>query len=169
MLKSTFVILFAALFLTSLSGCTGTHIIKKSQALQPNLDQEYSTIYILRERPEYGTGFPDQPIKIDINGYDMGALSYGEYLMLHIKPTEGTMRFSSLDVYGPVNEPRGLSGEETFNFAAGQTNFIRAKFIDGEFRGAYFKPERIEFNRARKLAENLKPFKIKKGQRITDL
>lgn len=169
MLKSTFITLFSVFFMASLSGCTGTYVINDSQALQSNLDQEYSTVYILRERPKYATGFPDQPIKIDINGYEMGELSYGEYIILHIKPTEGTIRFLSLDVYGPIHEPRELAGEETFNFAAGQTNFIRTQFIDGEFRGAYFKPERIEFNRARKLAENLKPYKIKKGQRITDL
>ncbi|MCF6217538.1 MAG: hypothetical protein L3J62_03590 [Gammaproteobacteria bacterium] len=169
MFKSALITLVSTFFVLSLSGCTGTHVIEDSPILQPNLDQEYSTIYILRERPRYPTGFPDQPIKIDINGYDLGKLSYSEYIMLRIKPTEGTIRFLSLDLYGPIKEPRQLAGEETFNFAAGQTNFILAKFIDGEFRGAYFVPERIEFNRARKLAEKMKPYKIKKGQRITDL
>lgn len=169
MFKSALITLTSALFVLTLSGCTGTHLIEDSPILQPNLNQEYSTIYILRERPRYSTGFPDQPIKIDINGSDVGTLSYSEYIMLRIKPTEGTIRFLSLDVYGPIKQPRELAGEETFNFAAGQTNFILAKFINGEFRGAYFVPERIEFNRARKLAEKMKPYKIEKGHRITDL
>jgi len=164
-----FITIAAVILIISLSGCSGTHLIDDSQALQLNLEQEYSTIYILRENPKYLTGFPNQPIRIDINGYDIGALSYGEYIMLRIKPTEGTVRFSSMDVYGSIQKPRELSGEETFNFSAGQTNFIRTRFIDGEFRGAYFVPERIEFNLARELAKELKPHKIKEGKLITDL
>lgn len=162
-------IIGTALLSMILSGCTGTKVIQESEALQANLNQPYSTVYILRERPRYISGLPDQPIKIDINGYEVGALSYSEYIMLRIVPTEGTIRFTSLDVFGAVPEPRWMVGEETFNFAAGQTNFIRAKFIDGEFRGAYFVPERIEFNLARELAKTLKPYKIEPGLRITDL
>ena len=144
-------------------------VIEQSEALQHNLNQPYSTVYILRERPRYISGLPDQPINIDINGYEVGSLSHSEYIMLRIVPTEGTIRFSSLDIFGNDPQPRWLNGEETFNFAAGQTNFIRTKFIDGEFRGAYFVPERIEFNLARELAKILKPFNIEEGQRITDL
>lgn len=168
-LTRKFITIAAVILITNLIGCSGTLLIDDSQALQLNLEQEYSTIYILRENPNYLTGFPNQPIHIDINGYDIGALSYGEYIMLHIKPTEGTIRFTSMDIYGSIQKPRELSGEETSNFAAGQTNFIRTRFIDGEFRGAYFVPERIEFNLARELAKELKPHKIKEGKRITDL
>ncbi len=165
-----FTYLSTALLLALLiSGCTGTHIIEESSVIQLNLAQEYSTVYILREKPTYISGIVDQPFDIDINGSDVGSLSYGEYIMLRIKPTEGTIRFSSLDVYGPVRHARPLSGEETFNFAAGQTNFIRSRMIDGEFRGAYFVPERIEFNLARELAAELVPYDIDKGLRITDL
>ena len=161
--------LLLALLIITLSGCSGTFLIKDNQALQTNLEQEYSTVYILREKPKYLSGLPNQAISIDINGHEIGNLSFGEYIMLRIKPTEGTIRFTSMDTYGAIHEPRELSGEETFNFAAGQTNFIRTRFIDGEFRGAYFVPERIEFNLARELAKELKPYKIEKGSRITDL
>ncbi len=151
------------------SGCSGTQIIEDSPVMQLNPEQPYSTVYILREHPKYRTGFPEQPIKIDINGHDVGSLSYGEYIMLKIKPTEGTIRFTSLDIYGPVPDPRELSGEETFNLAAGQTNFIRVKFIDGEFRGAYFVPERIEFNTAREISKRLRPYDVESGHLISDL
>ena len=67
MFKPALITLLGVFFVASLNGCTGTYVINDSQALQPNLDQEYSTIYILREKPEYTTGFPDQPMKIDIN------------------------------------------------------------------------------------------------------
>lgn len=163
------VIIGIALLSMMLNGCTGTKVIEESEALQHNLTQPYSTVYILRERPRYISGLPDQPVKIEINGYEVGALSYSEYIMLQIVPTEGTIRFTSLDIYGAVPDPRWMTGEETFNFAAGQTNFIRAKFIDGEFRGAFFVPERIEFNLARELAKTLKPYNIEAGMLISDL
>jgi hypothetical protein len=155
---------------TSLGGCLGGSIVyKDSQAVQQKLDLPYATLYILREALHVSKGASDEAVRIDINGHEVVKLVQGEYAMLRIKPTEGTIRIKSYSIVGNNPVTREMSGEETFNFAAGQTNFINVRRIDGEFRGVYFIPERIEFNKARKLAEKLRPAGDAKEHRIDAL
>jgi len=141
-----------------ISGClTDTRLVKDSLVLQTQPDQPYATIYFLRESMLIHNAPARDPVTIDINGHDVMRLSQGEYAMIRIKPTEGTVRMRSHSLVGNKPVAQEIFGERTFNFAAGQTNFLRTKMVDGGFRGVYFVPERIEFNQARALVERLRP------------
>ncbi len=162
-------LLLASIAALTQVGCVDTRLIANSPIVETKLDQPYSTVYFLREDRGLTRGLPDDTVLIDINGNDLGWLAQGEYVMFRIKPIEATVRVRSWDIVGDQAAPQELSGEETFNFAAGQTNFIRLKMIDGEFRGTYYLPERIESAKARLLSEKLKPVGEAKKHPISTL
>ncbi|MEW5754777.1 MAG: hypothetical protein AB1810_00590 [Pseudomonadota bacterium] len=162
-------LLIASIAVLTLTGCVDTRFIANSPIVETNLDQPYSTVYFLREDLGLNRGLPDDTVLVDINGNDLVYLAQGEYVMLRIKPIEATVRVRSWDVIGDNPAPQEIAGEETFNFAAGQTNFIRLKLVDGEFRGTYYVPERIESAKARMLAEKLKPVGEAKQHPISKL
>lgn len=144
--------------IAGLTGCTNSKIYEKSRALQLNENDAYSTVYFLRPEVKRGiTGVVDNSIRVEINGEETVALSQGEYVMVRVVPSEAVVTFKSLSMVGSKIEPQEMRGSQTFNFAAEQTNFILVKAINEEFRGAYFMPERIEFNEARKIARDLTP------------
>lgn len=159
----------ASIMALALTGCVDTRLIANSPIVETKLDQPYSTVYFLREDLGLNRGLPDDTVLIDINGNDLAWLAQGEYVMFRIKPIEATVRVRSSDIIGDTPTPQELAGEETFNFAAGQTNFIRLKMVDGEFRGTYYQPERVESAKARQLSETLKPVGEAKRHPISKL
>ena len=166
-MRSMWVMAVAAVLL--LSACVESKIFKKSEIIQHQLEQQYSVVYFLREDTGLIRGLPDDKVLIDINGHNLVRLAIGEYVMFRIKPIEATVRISSYDIAGKDPYPREMFGEDTFNFVAGQTNFIRVKMIDAEFRGTYFEPERVESFVAREISKKLRPAGEAAENPISDL
>lgn len=152
-----------------LSGCAGSKIVRDSPIIQQNLDQPYSTIYFLRNDDKVFRGLAEDAVWVEINGQNVVKLAKGEYAMIRIKPIESTVRVISMSYIGTNPYPQEVYGEDTFNFAANQTNFINISIRDGEFRGVYFMPVRVESNEARAIARDLRPAGVDKGHRIENL
>lgn len=162
--------LLVVLLLGWLSGCTSTqYLASGASVLQKNLDQPYSTVYILREELNLYVGPAQGLVTVEINGNDVVKLASGHYVMLRVKPGESLVVIKSLSKVGNDPEPREMLGTALFNFSAGQTNFLRLKIFNEEFRGVYYQPERIEFNRARGLVRALKPVKVPQQAQIDRL
>lgn len=140
-----------------LNACSPTKVFKDSPLSPPTSEEPYTTVYFLRELKEPQMKLARNAVNIEINNQPLMKLSMGEYVMVRLVPTEATVTVKSLSFMGGKVDPVILSGSKTFNFAAGQTNFIRIKLIDEEFRGVYYEPQRIEFNEAREIAKRLRP------------
>lgn len=155
--------------LALLSACAGSKIVHDSPILEPKPDQPYSTIYFMRKDDKVYRGLAEDAVWIEINGQNVVKLAKGEYAMIRIKPIESTVRVISMSYIGTNPYPQEVFGEDTFNFAANQTNFIDISLRDGEFRGIYFMPVRVESKDARAIARDLKPVGVSKEQRIENL
>lgn len=156
--------------LAMLTGCSGTRVLSTAEpALQRNPQLPSSTVYILREESNFYLGPANGPVRIEINGHDVAAINEGDYIMLKVKPGESLVVTKNMSKFGAELHPREMTATATFNFGAGQTNFIRLKVYNGEFRGVYFTPERIEFNRARELVKRLRAVNTPANQRIDRL
>lgn len=152
-----------------LAGCLDSRVIKNSPALQTNLEEPHSSVYFLRPDREKLMGVSDNAVTIEINGEKVLLLAKGEYALLRLKPTRGTVTVKTWSRVGGKISPEEVSGSETFNFAAGQTNFIQLKLFNEEFRGVYYVPERIEFSSARTIARDLRPMGEARKRPITGL
>lgn len=156
--------------LVILAGCSGTRVLPTAEpALQRNPELPFSTVYILREESNFYLGPANGPVRIEINGHDVVSINESDYIMVRVKPGESLVVTKNMSRYGAELHPREMTATATFNFAAGQTNFIRLKVYNGEFRGVYFTPERIEFNRARDLVKRLRAIDVPANLRIDRL
>lgn len=150
------VLLICALALT-LGACTSSRVQKESTLFPLTEDDSFSTVYIFREADKTRMAVAEDAIKIEINGEALLKMSMGEYFMVRIIPMEGTVTVKNLSYVTDKPDPVVMEESRTFNFAADQTNFIRLKAINEEFRGVYFIPERIEFDEAREISKRLRP------------
>lgn len=158
------------LALLVLTGCSGTRVLSSAEpVLQNNTALPYSTVYILRETSNMYLGPANGPVKVEFNGHDVLSINEGDYTMVRVKPGETLVVVKNMSMYGSDLHPREMTGSTTFNFGVGQTNFIRLKVYNGEFRGVYFTPERIEFNRARVLVQQLRDVAVPAKARIDRL
>jgi hypothetical protein len=143
--------------LLMLGACSNTGVVKNSPLFPATEDDPYATIYFIREVVRTRMPVSEEAVTIEINDQELLKLSMGDYTMVRILPTEGTVTVKNLAMYTDKLEPIEMTGSNTFNFASGQTNFILLKTINEEFRGVYYEPVRIEFNEAREISRYLAP------------
>lgn len=147
-----------ALFISLLAGCVTTKINVRHELIQHNTDaeSEYAKVYFIRPGTEHMQGFPDNPLKIHLNGQKLLELGKGEYTLLYLKPQRSTVTLENLTQTRGRWEVETMRRTRTFDFDAGQTYFLVTQPVDGEFRGVHFMPELVSQVDAKIISQKLK-------------
>jgi hypothetical protein len=89
--------------------------------------------------------------------------------MLYVKPREVAITMSNKTQTRGRWEVEELSYTRRFAFESGQTYYIEAKPVDGEFRGAHFIPTELTLIEAKKASRHLSPIGRARKHQIIDI
>ncbi len=146
------------LIISLLTGCVVTQINRAHPQIQSRNAPatEYAKVYFIRPGTEHMQGFPDNPLKILVNGEKLLELGKAEYTLLHLKPHQSHITLENLTQLRGRWEVETMRQSRDFNFAAGQTYFLVTRPVDGEFRGVHFMPELVLQVDAKTIAKPLR-------------
>ena len=142
----------------SLNACT-TSIIKSENPLFAAAgSSEFALVYIMRPNPIRTRGVADNDIKIEFGEDQLVAeLSAGEYVAFKVKPGKIDIITRSIAFVTAKTLPEKVWRARNFDFKAGQTYYIHAKFTQEEFRGMYFIPTKITKEQAQEMLIRIIP------------
>ncbi len=126
-----------------LSACTSTRIDRGNSLIQNDAAESYASVYFIRPNTEHPQGFADNPLTIAVNGERLMRLGKGEYTLVRLKARDISVTMSNQTQVRGRWEVTEMEQVRDFNLEPGQTYFILAKMVDGEFRGVTFIPESI--------------------------
>lgn len=146
------VIFMAAL----LPGCSTTRVERGHALIQGEAAESYARVYFIRPNTEHPAGFADNPLIVEAGGERLMQLGKGEYTMLHLKARDITITLRNQTQVRGRWEVTEMKQSRKFNLEPGQTYFILAKMVDGEFRGVTFVPESITLSDAKRVGGALR-------------
>lgn len=155
--------LAAALMALTLVGCSTTRIDRGHPLIQGEAGESYARVYFIRPNTEHPQGFADNPLLVEAGGEPLMRLGKGEYAMVHLKARDITITLRDLTQVRGRWEVTEMKQSRKFNFEAGQTYYLLAKNVDGEFRGVTFIPEIISQFDGDTLRQNLRDASGAKG------
>lgn len=148
--------LMAILMAALLSACSTTRVERGHSLIQQDLSEPYANVYFIRPNTEHTQGFPDNPLIVEVNGERLMQLGKGEYTLARLKARDITITMRAKTQVRGRWEVTGMAQVRKFNLEPGQTYFILAKNVDGEFRGVTFVPESISQFDAKQISAPLK-------------
>lgn len=152
---------FMLLILLGLGGCAiwnGTEVDTANRLVSTAGKEPYCSVYFLRPLTERAMGFSDNALTIDLDGSKLLSLEKGDYTLVYMHPrVRTTMTLVNETEVGPHWQPKKMTKDYEFSFAAGETYFIVLEPVDGEFRGVYFTARNVDLFKAKQLAHNLRP------------
>jgi hypothetical protein len=148
--------LAALLLVMALSACSTTRIERGHSLVQSDPAESYANVYFIRPNTEHPQGFADNPLKVDVSGERLMQLGKGEYTLVRLKARDITITLRNQTQVRGRWEVTELKQTRNFNLQAGQTYFILAKSVDGEFRGVTFVPESITLFDARQVSRSMR-------------
>jgi len=140
-----------------LSACTTTRIAQTHPTFAAAGDKDTALIYFIRPNEQRTRGVADTDLEIELNQIKALDLSSGEYAAVRIKPIETDVIIRSLTYLTAQPMPVKVWRARHFTFEAGKTYFIHTRFEEQEWRGSYFYPDGVDANKAKMLANRLKP------------
>ncbi|MBI5450902.1 MAG: hypothetical protein HY940_06040 [Gammaproteobacteria bacterium] len=148
-----FIVLSAVLLI---SACAGQAIGPVQLTPAKPDSGAYAKVYLMRPGTERMMGFADNPLDVDANDKPLVRLAKAEYTLVTLPPGRVQLTAHNQTSFGPSHKIKKISRTRTVTLVEGQTYYIILRPIDGEFRGAYFMPEQLEFAEARVVAASLR-------------
>lgn len=155
-----------------LSGCgllRVSSVSDKHSLVQLDQSRPYATVYFIRPTTEHVAGYADNVLDVELDDEDLMMLGKAEYTMVYLKPRDVTITMRNRTQVRGRWEVAEMSRSRQFSFKAGETYFIQAKMIDGEFRGAHFIPEALSLFDARKAVRYLAPAGLAREYPVSSL
>ncbi len=126
-----------------LSACTTTRIDRGHSLIQSDASASYASVYFIRPNTEHPQGFADNPLAVSVNGERLMRLGKGEYTLVHLKARDISVTMKNQTQVRGRWEVTEMEQTRNFNLEPGQTYYILAHSVDGEFRGVTFVPESV--------------------------
>lgn len=139
-----------------LYGCGGDVNLKHPMVETDVADEHVAKVYFIRPMPLKFKGVADQKVKVDFNNEELLTLSEGYYTLVKLKPSKGEVTTHSKTKFTNDNVPIDVSRSRAYRFIAGKTYFIELKRVDEEFRGIFYDPAPITYEKALALSKDLR-------------
>lgn len=149
--------LFPVVMALALDACTVTAVNGNHPLLRPRSDGLAAKVYFIRPRTERYNGAADNRIRVDLGRDHLMDLGKGEYTLLRLLPGKASVKVYSDTTWGPKHEFDTRVHSRTFDLEPAETQYIVMTYVDGEFRGAYYKPEMIDAKEASALIKGSVP------------
>ena len=146
-----------------------TRVNNDHRLVQHDLDVLYATVYFIRPKTEHPQGFADAPVRVEVDGDTLMKLGKAEYTMIHVKPRRVSITMRNKTQVRGRWEVEEMTATRDFNFKPGETYFIMAQPIDGEYRGARFIPTSLDTFAAKQASKYLSPVGKARRQQIANL
>ncbi|MFC1751115.1 hypothetical protein ACFL2V_20190 [Pseudomonadota bacterium] len=124
--------------------------------VQADLSKPHAKVYFIRPNTEHAMGFSDNDVAVDIDGTRLMDLTKGEYTLVYLKPRDITVTMTVPAQARGRWEVEDISQSRYFNLEPGQTYYLLASLLDGEFRGARFIPTAVSRYEAQQLVVHLR-------------
>jgi len=144
-------------FMMALGACTATTVDRNHPLLRPKSDGLATKVYFIRPRTERYNGAADNRIRVEVGRNHLMDMGKGEYTLLRLLPGKVRVKVSSDTTWGPKHEFDTRVHSRQFDLKPAETQYIVMTFVDGEFRGAYYKPEMIDAKKAAALIKGAVP------------
>jgi len=141
----------------ALGACTVTTVDRDHPLLRPKSDGLATKVYFIRPRTERYNGAADDRIRVEVGRNPLMVMGKGEYTLLRLLPGKARVKVYSDTTWGPKHEFDTRVHSREFDFKPAETQYIVMTLVDGEFRGAYYKPEMIDAKRAAGLIKGAVP------------
>ena len=139
-----------------ISACAVTQVNLKHGMVQGDLSKPYAKVYFIRPFTEHPMGFSDNDLAVDVDGKRLMSLTKGEYTLVYLKPRDITITMTIPAQVRGRWEVTDMSQSRRFNLEPGQTYYINARLLDGEFRGARFIPTAMSRHEAQQAVRHLR-------------
>jgi len=144
-----------SLIVLLLYGCGSDVNVKHPMVETGVADEHIAKVYFLRPMPLKFKGVADQKVKVDFNNETLLSLSEGYYTLVKLKPSKGEVTTHSKTKFTNNNVPIDVSRSRAYRFIAGKTYFIELKRVDEEFRGIFYDPAPITYEKALAISRDL--------------
>ncbi|MBI1194535.1 MAG: hypothetical protein GC138_01630 [Gammaproteobacteria bacterium] len=141
----------------ALNACTVTTVDGDHPLLRPKSDGLAAKVYFIRPRTERYNGAADNRIRVDVGRNHLMDMGKGEYTLLRLLPGKVSVKVFSDTTWGPKHEFDTRVHSREFDLKPAETQYIVMTYVDGEFRGAYYKPEMIDAKEASALIKGSVP------------
>ncbi|MDZ4263618.1 MAG: hypothetical protein U1B30_14965 [Pseudomonadota bacterium] len=139
-----------------LSACSTTRIDRGHSLIQSDAAESYANVYFIRPTTEHPLGFADNPLTVAVNGERLMRLGVGEYTLVQLKARDISVTMKNQTQVRGRWEVTEMEQTRNFNLEPGQTYYILAKMVNGEFRGVTFIPESITLFDVRQIKTSLR-------------
>jgi len=158
-MKISKITIFATILIISLLGACTTSVIKPNNPHFAKLNaKDFALVYVMRPTPIRTRGVADNDIKVEFGENQLvSELSSGEYVAFKVKPGKLDIITRSIAYVTTRTLPDKVWRARNFDFEAGKTYYIHAKFTQEEFRGMYFIPEKISEEEAKAMLIRIQP------------
>ena len=137
--------------------------------VQKDASLPHAAVYFVRPKSEHYLGYASNRLDIDVDGEKLLNLGNGEYTLVYLKPRVINITLRNRTQVRGRWEVTEMAQSHQFSFEAGETYFIQTTMIDGEFRGAIFKPESLSLFDAKIATRYLAPAGPARTHPISDL
>lgn len=141
--------IFGALWLSACATVNPQHPEVETRADAPT-----AMVYVIRPSVLKTKGFADNPVRVEFQGKPLAKLSEGSYILVRLKPSEGLVRVNSLTRFTNQSQPIEVWRERRYKFIPGYTYFIHLRQLNEEFRGVYYEPAPVDWDRAKELIKD---------------
>lgn len=114
---------------------------------------QLATVYFIRPTAYKSKGVANDEVRIEFQGQTLLTQEEGNYTLLYIKPSKGTLKIHSRTKFINDKLPVSVWRARDYKFIAGKTYFIYVHQINEEFRGVFYEPEPVSLREAKELIE----------------
>lgn len=151
---SCIMMLFIMVIFAGCSTINKQHPMLVTQEIKDGDNVAFASVYFIRPKPLKPKGVADKPITVEYQDKTILTVEQGGYTLLRIKPSEGFIKVNSETKFINKLEPIKVWRARHYKFIEGKTYFIYLKRVNEEFRGIFYEPQPIDFENAKKLAED---------------
>ena len=119
---------------------------------------QVASVYFIRPKPYKSKGVSDDSVLISFQNKTLLSQAEGNYSLLHIKPSKGTLKVHSKTMFTDNSAPVEVWRAREYKFIADKTYFIYVRQINEEFRGVFYEPQPVSLREAKQLIETGKGF-----------
>ena len=113
----------------------------------------FANVYFIRPKPFKPKGVVDKTITIEYQDIPILNIDEGSYTLLRIKPSAGMIKVDSETKFTNKIVPIKVWRARHYKFIEGKTYFIYLKRVNEEFRGIFYEPQPVKFEKAKALTE----------------
>jgi hypothetical protein len=138
----------------SLAACAKVNI-KHPQVmageLKPEQKAQLAAVYFIRPTAYKTKGVANDAVRISFQGQTLLEQDEGNYTLLYIKPSKGTLKVHSKTMFADRRLPVEVWRAREYKFIAGKTYFVYVRQINEEFRGVFYEPTPVRLDEAKEL------------------